>query len=213
MSGGTYIVQLEDREVEVTSRELERFRDRYLEACGLAELARRMSELVWLDIYTLEAGFGVSPQEILSVINDVEQGEPPSRIKAATQFENMPLKGLWRKQYFSARFMPKNTALGLGKGRLSKLVKEVIDLGKSPATSTDRITGLAWRVAEIFKMRAVANKLTGEWVVYLRRKARNYYLCCGTHDDGDQFIYDRIMEHCVRDFPELPTWLKDQEKS
>ena len=21
----------------------------------------------------------------------------------------------------------------------------------------------------------------------------NYYLCCGTHNDGDQLIYDRIM--------------------
>ena len=213
MSGGTYIVQLEDREAEVASRELERFRDRYLEACGLTELARRMSELVWLNIYTLEAAFGVSPQEILSAIYDVEQGEPPSRIKAATQFENMPLKGLWHKHYFSARFMPKNIALGLGKGRLSKLVKEVIDPGKSLLISNERIIELAWRVAEIFKTRATANNLTGEWVVYMRREAKNYYLCCGTHDDGDQFIYDRIMEHCVRDFPELPTWLKDQQNS
>jgi hypothetical protein len=213
MSGGTYIVQLKDREVAVTSRELESFRDRYLEACGLVELARRMSELVWLDIYTVEAAFGVSPQEILSAINDVEHGETVSRIKAATQFENMPLKGLWHKHYFSARFMPQNIVLGLSNGRLSKLVKEVIDPGKSPLISKERITELAWRVAGIFKTRSAAKQLTGEWIVYMRRETKNYYLCCSTHEDGDQFIYDRIMEHCVRDFPELPTWLKDQQHS
>src|ERR1700716_2119156 len=28
--------------------------------------------------------------------------------------------------------------------------------------------------------------LTGEWIIYLRHDAENYYLCCGAHKDGDQ---------------------------
>ena len=46
--------------------------------------------------------------------------------------------------------------------------------------------------------------LTGEWIIYLRRQDKNYYLCPNTHGAGDQFIYDRIVLHCARDFPDLP---------
>jgi hypothetical protein len=50
-------------------------------------------------------------------------------------------------------------------------------------------------------------KLTGEWIIFARHDGKNYYLCLNTHEAGDQFVYDRIMEHCVRDFPGLPDWI------
>ncbi|MGB7835558.1 MAG: hypothetical protein WBL84_25470, partial [Xanthobacteraceae bacterium] len=59
------------------------------------------------------------------------------------------------------------------------------------------------------EVRNASKKLTGEWIVFLKRAGKNYYLCCNTHVAGDQVIYDRIAEHCVRDFPELPVWLED----
>jgi hypothetical protein len=72
-----------------------------------------MSELIWLDMYTLDAGFGVSPHDILSAIKDLENGEPETGIK--------PLKGLWHKHYFSAHFVAKNILLGFGTAGLRKL--------------------------------------------------------------------------------------------
>jgi proline dehydrogenase len=47
--------------------------------------------------------------------------------------------------------------------------------------------------------------------VYLRHQGKNYYLCCNTHGADDQFIYDRITEHCVRDLPNLPAWWKAEQ--
>ena len=29
----------------------------------------------------------------------------------------------------------------------------------------------------------------------------------------DQFIYDRIMKHCMRDFPDLQTWMNAEQTS
>ena len=64
---------------------------------------------------------------------------------------------------------------------------------------------------EPLEMRDAAKKLTGEWIVFLKHGGKNYYLCVNTHNAGDQVIYDRIMTHCVRDFPDLPAWLKAQQ--
>jgi hypothetical protein len=207
----TYTAQLKDRAVKVTSRDLAKFREMYL---GTSELTDRMSELIWLDIYILDAAFGAGTHEILRAIKDLEHGEPLSGVKPATQFENMPLKGLWHKHFFSAHFLVENIILGLGKTELERLVSEAMDAAKSTA---EMINELAHRVThEPLETRNASKKLTGEWIVYLRHAGKNYYLCCNTHTHdarGDQFIYDRIMEHCVRDFPLLPAWLKAQQNS
>jgi hypothetical protein len=166
-----------------------------------------MSELIWLDIFILDE-IGISPYHILSSIKELE-GEPPSGVKPATQFRNMPLKGLWHKHFFSTPFLGKNILLALGKDGVGKLVKEVIDPSKSSNITADMIDEISrGAVLDPFEARNASNKLTGEWIVYLRHEGKNYYLCCNTHDAGDQLIYDRIMEHCARDFPELSAWLK-----
>jgi hypothetical protein len=90
----------------------------------------------------------------------------------------------------------------------SAISTEVIDPAKSPVITESMIGELAWRIAEEpFKERETAKKLTGEWIVYLPHAGKNYYLCCATHEDDDQMIFDRILNHCVRDFAELAAWL------
>jgi hypothetical protein len=111
-----------------------------------SELASRMSELIWLDIYILYAAFNVSPHDILRAIGDLERGEQRSGIKPATPFQKMPLKGLWHQHYFSARFLPKNIHLELGKTGVEKLVKKVMDPAKSTKISPEMIKELAHRV-------------------------------------------------------------------
>jgi len=216
MSQRTYTAQLKYRQVKITSHDLAVFRDMYIGTSKLvkrmSELAKRMSELIWFDIYVLDAAFGVSPHEILSAIRELEQGELPSGVKPATQFKNLPLKGLWHKHFFSAHFIVQNIILGLGKTGLERLVNEVMDPAKSPVITEEMINELAHRVTyEPVEVRDARKKLTGEWIVYLRHEGKNYYLCVNTHNAGDQFIFDRIKEHCVRDFPELLAWLKVQQ--
>jgi hypothetical protein len=63
-----------------------------------------MSELIWLDIYILDAEFGVSTHEILNSIEDIERARLLSGVKAESQFKHLPLQGLWHKQYFSPIF-------------------------------------------------------------------------------------------------------------
>jgi hypothetical protein len=211
MSEQTYTAKLKNRDVKITSRDLVVFRDMYV---ATSELASRMSELIWLDIYILDAVFGVSPHDILSAIREIEQGDLPSGVKPATQFKKMPLKGLWHKHYFSAHFLVNNILLGLGKNGVQKLVNEVMDPANSDVITQEMIDELTHRVIhDPVETREASKKLTGEWIIYLRHEGKNYYLCCNTHDAGDQFIYDRIVENCVRDFPDLPAWLKADQNS
>jgi hypothetical protein len=211
MSERTYTVKLKHGDVEITSQKLAHFRDLYV---STSELALRMSELIWLDIYFLDAECGVSPHDILNSINDVEKGELLSGAKPETQFKHLPLKGLWHKHYFSAHFLLTNILQALGKTGLSKLVHEVMNPAKSPLITGEMFDELAHRIVhDPVDAREASKKLTGEWVIYLRHGGKNYYLCCNTHDAGDQFIYDRIMENCVRDFPQLQTWLEAEQTS
>jgi hypothetical protein len=211
VSERTYTAKLRGKDIKIGSRDLAAFRDMYV---AMSELASRMSELIWIDIYILDAAFGVSPHDILRAIGDLERGEQRSGIKPPTQFKNMPLKGLWHQHYFSARFLPKNIHLELGKTGVEKLVNEVMDPAKSTKITPEMIKELAHRVIhEPLETRSARKKLTGEWIIYLRVEGKNYYLCCNTHDAGDQFIYDRIMENCVRDFPNLSAWLKAERIS
>jgi hypothetical protein len=198
---------LKDRDVKITSRDLAVFRDVYMASSDLAD---RMTELIWLDMYALDAVFGVSPHDILRAIRDLEQGEQQSSgAKPATQFRNMPLKGLWHQHYFSAHFLGQNIRLALGKTGPERFANEVLDPTKSAVATKEMVEKLAHRIVhEPVEARAAAQKLTGQWIIYLQHEGKNYYLCCNSHKAGDPFIYDRIMENCVRDFPDLPEWLK-----
>ena len=66
-------------------------------------------------------------------------------------------------------------------------------------------------VTEPIERRDADKKLTGQWVVFLLHNAENYYLCCGGHKTGDQSIYNRIVEYCPRDFPDIVSWIKEQQ--
>jgi hypothetical protein len=210
---GLINTQLKDREFKITSRELAVFRDIHIGIyIGISELAKRMSELIWFDIFVLEAAFGVSPVRHPKRNKELEQGESQTGVKLATQFNNLPLKGLWHKHFFSAHFIVNNIILGLGKTGLERLINEVMDPAKSPVITEEMIKELSRRVAnEPLEVRDARKKLTGEWIIYLQHQGKNYYLCVNAHSAGDQFICDRIMEHCVRDFSDLPAWLRAQQ--
>jgi hypothetical protein len=102
--------------------------------------------------------------------------------------------------------------LGLGKNGLEELVEDVMNPRRSPIITSEMTSELAHRLThETMELRNANNKLTGEWIVFLPHGGKNYYLCCSTHSEGDQNIYDRIKEHCLRDFPDLIGWLSAKQ--
>lgn len=189
---------------KVTSEKLTRFRDFFVYD---DDLANRMSQLMWLDLYMINENMGVSPPEILESIKDVESGEAGGRgVKLATQFNKDPLRGFWHKHYFSAHSLVHNMILGLGKDGVAKIVREVMDTGE-PTVTKAMIEALAHRVTtEPVERRDAQKKLTGEWIIFAKHEGKNYYLCANTHGAGDDFIYNRISEHCIKDFPDVLSW-------
>jgi hypothetical protein len=177
---------------------------------GDVELKSRMSTLFWVNIFALDFGCGVPPHAILDAVRELEDGKQRIATKPATPFKNMPLRGLWHKHYFCAHFLATNISLGLGKNGMMRIIKEVMDPRNSPVITEEMEWELLRRVTdEPFEQRSANKQLTGEWIIYLPHNGKNYYLCCGTHDDGDQAIYESIMQLCVIDFPDLPHWLAE----
>ncbi|MBY5609927.1 hypothetical protein [Rhizobium leguminosarum] len=192
---------------ELTSasrEEVLRMKRRYL---GATELATRMSEMIWFDMLVHETKFGITPFEVLAAIREVEAGETQLRTKKASEFTRPPLKGLWHKHYFSARFLAHNILLGWGATGLKQIIEQEMNPAKSPTVNHEMIEAMATRaVAEPIERRFNAGKITGEWVVFAKNNGENYYLCMGTHEMGDQMIYDNIMTGCRHDFPDLQSW-------
>lgn len=157
----------------------------------------------------LDMDFGVLPQEVISSIRNLECGDIDGAIKAASMFKKPPLRGLWHKHYFSARFVGKNVKLALGKHGFENLVYEVMDLTQ-PFITKEMIQELAYRMStEPLQRRAAERKITGEWIIFARHDNLNYYLSLDTHDAGDQSIFDRVMKFCRRDFPDLQEWITE----
>ena len=204
-TGKTWTAKLRGRDVSFTSETLTRWRDLYVSD---DDLASRMSELLWVDLYVLSNEFGIAPPEVIASINDVEAGENTGLgVKPATQFGRPPLKGFWHKHYFTAQFLVTNMLLELGSNGLEKMINEVFDNGE-PRVTKEMIKTLAHRVShEPADNRAKSNKLTGEWIIFAKHDGKNYWLCTNTHNAGDQFIYDRISQNCTRDFPDVMSWV------
>lgn len=202
---GTWIAELPARNLRITTEALNAFRALFVRD---VELLSRMSEALWFDIFVHYIEFGIQPSDVLEAIHNVEAGEPHNGVKLATEFKNKPLKGLWHKHYFTGRFLPKNLSLALGKNGLANIVGAVLDPIKYPIITSEAIEELAHAMTHPpIEKRDAEGKITGEWVVFAKRDGKNYYLALAIHSSTDQTTYDKIMDTCTRDFPDLKSWL------
>jgi hypothetical protein len=170
------------------------------------DLSLRMSNLIKQDINELDHKFGDGPF-IHAAIKDLEQGKS-SGIKSATLFKKLPLKGFWHAHYYTARFVPQNLINELKtEGGIGKHVTDT--LGGAPRITPEMIDDLVWkRIVGAGVRRRDRNKLTGEWIVFLRHEDENYYLCCATHtlnSSEERSLYERIMDGGSHNFPGLLT--------
>ncbi len=160
--------------------------------------------LFWFDTYMLNHKRIADPFDIIDTLQNLESGEPRTGIVAASRFKRMPLKGLWHKHYFSARFLAHNIVREWGVEGLEKIINEVMDPRKSDVITEDMIKELAHKltVAQL-ENRSKAGRLTGEWVIFAKHEGKNFYLALGIHDWPDQEQYSRIARHCATEFPGL----------
>ncbi len=106
---------------------------------------------------------------VVEEIKTLEGAPIRSHTKPVSQFKNKPLKGLWHKHFFSARFVAHNISNQLIGGRLKALVEEIFDPVKSTVVTADMINELTHRATvRAFESRDSQAKLTGEWIVYKR---------------------------------------------
>lgn len=188
-----------------TMEELEHFRAVY---GGARPYRDRMSTLIWVDMFAMEATYGINPFEVLRSIDELEGLVSGSRIKPLTKFKYPPIKGLWHKHFFAARFIAHNIRSGLGRNGLEEIAREVLGSSADGVITEEIVAELAHRVTnEPIEKRAAEGRLTGEWIIYVEHEGRNFYLTCKTHSMDDQVIFDEIARHCARDFPDILKWI------
>lgn len=208
----TFSVNFGDSSEIFTSDDL----SHYAEEWGLNLYAQdRYSWCFVLDLMLHQRLHGISPHQVMDEIRSLE-GHPSqgASTKPASEFRRPPLKGLWHKHYFSARFLPKNIQNQLRGDKLLALIQQICDPQKSPVITEEMINELSHRVTvEQFEQRSEAGALTGEWIVFAKHQGRNFYLCLATHEMGDKKIYEKIKVSCWHQFPFLDTSVFGQAPS
>jgi hypothetical protein len=177
----------------------------YAESLGLkGSILGRCSWLFIMQLYLLSTLDGVDPSMIVSEIESIECNLSTVGTKPATEFKKLPLKGLWHKHYFSAKFIPQNLVNHHSRGRLQSLINEIMDPVEYPIVTRELINKVAYEVVTgAMESREADGKLTGEWIVFAKHSNQNYYLCLATHESGDDIIYNQIKSACFHQYPFL----------
>ncbi|MFI5364020.1 MAG: hypothetical protein ACHQ4J_00200 [Candidatus Binatia bacterium] len=112
---------------------------RYADGIGLNRVAKdRCSCVFVLDLLLHERFLGVESWGIVQEIRALEQGRCGVGTKPASQFLHEPLRGLWHKHYFCARFVAQNMLNQLAGGRIEAVVKKTLG-ANPPVVITEQI--------------------------------------------------------------------------
>lgn len=195
MARNQIVINSEDK-----SEKLERFAD----VMGLSRvIPGRYSSLFLIDLYLHTEYLGVNPFKIMDEVKALEDDSDCSRTKPETLFEKLPLRGLWHKHYFGTgpAALVKNIRNGLGKRGIEELAVAELSGDEITPEMINKFTHEL--VLGTYQRRAAEKKLTGEWIIFARHNGENYYLCLGGHNWGDNYIFARIREVCLQEFPFL----------
>jgi hypothetical protein len=148
------------------------------------------------------------PAKIVAEVRALE-GFGRSSTRPAEEFDRPPLRGFWRKHYIVGGMssFAKNVVLGLGKksSELRRIIKEHYNPSTAHLPSEAISRNIAEAVTDVYQQRALAQNLTGEWIIFSHHEGQNYYLCLATHDEAQSapnILAERIGG-CVSEFPFL----------
>lgn len=181
--------------------------DNYAKLYALDKIAKdRYSSLFVINLMMLEKLNGIDPHQVTEELIFLEGKRNTLQTKPASQFKRDPLKGLWHKHFMPAlpSVMAHNILNHLGKDGLKEIVEEIFDPTKNAIATEEMFNELANRIViESLENRASQEKLTGEWIVFAKENACNYYLGIWSHKAGDARISSSIKAACIPEFPFL----------
>lgn len=134
---------------------------------------------------------------VLDELDYLEGIKPISRTKAEQQFKKKPLHPFWHKHFFLARHLPRNVSVRWnlqdgGNSDLTKLLDEVTEAyGESPNDWPNYLTHRL--VVQGFEERAQRG-LTGDWIIFAKHNAKNFYLDLAIHEEGKKYKADALLK-------------------
>lgn len=175
--------------------------------------AKRYSILLVLELFAgLKSGH-LNPAKVVCEIDALEGKGLPSQLKPPVLFKHPPLQGLWHKHYLEdgLRAVAINVQKGMvkfGIPAFQQQVNEALAAGEERYVSEGDCKSIADDIVQGNWLRlSSSSALTGEWIVYAEHQGKNYYLCLGKHDSGDDKIREQIDAICVHEFPFLTSLL------
>jgi len=200
----TYQIEHSNEVITVTPADLEAFsvlsiRDENIRV--------RCSERFLLDLYVYAKTAGLNPSMIFEELRALECTVTESRTKQEAKFSRLPLKGLWHKHFFSSHFIPKNMQIANSRGSLESVIEKEFGKYEGLDNTVENCKALARGIVlgnqELFENRAERNQLTGEWIVFAKINAENYYMCIELHETDDHIIYEKVIKACKENFEHL----------
>lgn len=186
----------------------------FAEQIGLQALAPgRYSVLFVIDLLVRSMsshGLG-QPFGVMEELRHLEGQSPRSMTKAPTPFVRKPLAGLWHKHYWQGGLhsFAINMQKALHKYGIPALESRIRPPGEEPEIMTEELLREVIDDAVLgnYQRRAADSQMTGEWLIYAQHVGKNYYLCLGQHDSGDDVLRKKIDDICCREFPFLTSIL------
>lgn len=183
----------------------------FAEEIGLNRLApNRYSSFFVIQLYSQSVLSGeLSPGRVMNEIESLENPDRRSVTKPATQFQRAHLKGLWHKHHTVSGIssIATNVLNALnrhGTPAFTESVREAEASGEERYFEKEDIDRYIQEVVhDNFEKRLDAGEMTGEWIVYAVHEGKNYYLCLGTHNSGDEVVRQWIDSACTEEFPFL----------
>lgn len=159
----------------------------------------RVSTVFLMQTLKLQINRVVNIHSIIEEIKVLEGISSKSFTKKAESFKREPLKGLYKKHFFNARFLLRNinSHYGIDFGG-NKFLDEVI---KESFTKADAANHFAHNyIVGAYESRVRQSKVTGEWIVFQKFEGKNYYLTLAAHTEEDDLIYERVKMSYEMDF-------------
>jgi hypothetical protein len=178
------------------------------ESVAFYELAlTRISTVLLAQCYAYSENGIFSVFDLTDTIKALERPGLLSMTANETQFRHPPLAGLYKKHFFSARFIARNLGNFLKSRAGGKYFNQVWEdaIAATGSTHVDEafLNFLTYHtVIAPYEKKSAANEITGEWIIFHKHDGANYYLTVGFHDEGDDVIYERVSFAC--DFDQLP---------
>ncbi|MBO1280958.1 hypothetical protein [Acinetobacter nosocomialis] len=149
---------------------------------------------------------GANLDMILCEIRNLENPDVNyKRMKPATQYKHIPLKGLWHKHFeqVGVRSMALNIKSQIKSN--NGFFKEFSDICNDPNLPIiDKASKLAFLSSgKQYLEKIKSGGLTGEWIIYHVHNNKNYYLNVGKHSDGDEILAEEIRNITLIEFPQF----------